>query len=689
MSVPDRRGFRVDLRLLRELGERLISRDEVAVVELVKNSYDADAASVKVDIASLEIAVEDDGVGMGEKEVLEGWLTIGTSRRTRSPTTEKGRRVLGAKGIGRLAVLRLGQTVVVTTQKRGGRCLQLVMDWKGLRATIDSSDYTPLDDLTVEIRTLKEGPFQEGHGTRISIRYLNAEWDQPKVDRLKIFLSRLIEPRPEERVDFAIMMSAHGQDIPLDSPEVTKTPHYTIEVAADDSGAFEGKVSWATSAGTGEKNLSGQLPMGRGRKRQDSIWKQAMAGGCGPFRLNLKVWDLDAVELKGAKAVLRVWSGVSLVRDGFRVVQPDVDWLGLDLRRVQNPTQRLSTNQIIGSVHISSSANIGLVDKTDREGLLENEPLWILKETIYGLLTFLERERYSLRRRRGLVRGVLLSELDPAPLREIAMGLPEASREPVEHYASQLENFRTILEEWMLGRDRMATMGLLGARLVHEARSALMKITDNYPLLESNLPSLEPPVRERIGRMVEGGRLLDTLFRELDPFLRFRTKRRQSVNLAKVVESLRFLYEPELRKNEIEFNNAIPTGLSLRANLTDIYVLAANLLDNAVYWLSSVEGKRTVEFRAGIEGDILKLEVGDSGPGVETENAEFIFDAGFSTKPDGTGLGLSIVRDIIEYYGGSATVARDPLLGGALFLITLRLEGGSRETDENPDSRKQ
>ena len=70
--------FRVDLRLLSELGERLISRDEVAVVELVKNSYDADARIVEVRIDENRIEVIDDGEGMGEHEINAGWLTIGT-----------------------------------------------------------------------------------------------------------------------------------------------------------------------------------------------------------------------------------------------------------------------------------------------------------------------------------------------------------------------------------------------------------------------------------------------------------------------------------------------------------------------------------------------------------------------------------------------------------------------------------
>ena len=123
------RQFRVDLRLLRELGERLISRDEVAVVELVKNAYDADATSVDVVIREDGIEVNDNGDGMDEQEIEDGWLTIGTGTKIRRARTRRGRRVLGEKGLGRLALLRLGKKITITTQKRGEPCFRLVMDW--------------------------------------------------------------------------------------------------------------------------------------------------------------------------------------------------------------------------------------------------------------------------------------------------------------------------------------------------------------------------------------------------------------------------------------------------------------------------------------------------------------------------------------------------------------------------------
>ena len=413
---------------------------------------------------------------------------------------------------------------------------------------------------------------------------------------------------------------------------------------------------------------------------QKKKWKKINEGGCGDFKFRLNAWDLDAKELRGYKNTLRQWSGVSLLRDGFRVVQPDIDWLGLDLRRVQNPTLRLSTNQIIGSVLISSDKNPSLIDKTDREGILENESLVIMKSAIYQLMNILEQKRYKLRREKTLSRGVIFSSLDTTSLRSIAKKIPpeqiEQKRE-IEKYASQIDNFKKMLEDWTLGRDRMATMGMLAAKLIHEARSALMKITDNYPLIEKYQDNFDSPLRKYLTRMVNGGKMLASIFRRLDPFLKFRGRRRQDITLKEVIDSLEFLFGPELRKNKVKIWNKIPERIAFRANPTDIYVMFANFLDNGIYWLKeSNYGEKIIEFRAKEEEKSLIIEIADSGPGIEPEDADVIFDAGTTKKPEGTGLGLSIVRDIVEFYGGKVEVDEDENLKGALFRVTLPLKEG-------------
>ena len=668
-------NFRVDLRLLVELGERLISRDEVAVVELVKNAYDADAETVDVIVKEKKIEVKDNGEGMDRNEISEGWLTIGTAIKKQKTITKRGRRVLGEKGLGRLAVLRLGKKIRIYTQKKGEVCYQIIMDWKEAKEKLKAYTYTPVKEMVIDIIEVEEIIFPDGHGTNIIIEDLNISWEKNRIDRLKIFLSQLIEPRKEKGSKFDIQFVTDGGVVKLEPPEITKKPHYSLEVNVDKKGQFSGAIQWNIEKGEGKEKVEGRIKPWKTRDGEKKEWKEISNGGCGAFRFRVNVWDLDARELRGDKDTLRQWSGISLLRDSFRVVQPDVDWLGLDLRRVQYPTMRLSTNQIIGSVFISSSENITLTDKTDREGVLKSESFDILKGTVYQLLGVLEDRRYKLRREKEISHGIIFNYLDTRPLKYIASTLPREKKREIEEYATNIDNFKKMLEEWILGRDRMATMGMLGARLIHEARSALMKITDNYPLIEKYQDNFSSPLRERLTRMVTGGKMLAKIFKELDPFLRFRGKRRQDIFLRKIVDSLNFLFGPELRKNDIVLENKIPEKIVFRANPTDIYVMLSNFLDNGIYWLKERDTEvKTIEFRICEDKNTLIIEIADNGPGIDPENINVIFDAGFTTKPEGTGLGLSITRDIVDFYGGKIEAGEDKKLKGSLFKVIFPLK---------------
>lgn len=670
-------SFRVDLRLLLELGERLISRDEVAVVELVKNAYDADAEIADVIIDEKKIEVKDDGEGMDRDEITEGWLTIGTAIKKQRTRTKQGRRVLGEKGLGRLAMLRLGKKITIYTKKKGGACYRIVMDWKKARKKLEVHIYTPVEEMVVDLRRVKENIFPDGYGTNVIIEDLNTSWERNKIERIKVSLSRLVEPRKEEGSRFNIRLITEGEVVKLGPPSITKEPHYYLDVTLSKEGRFAGTIRWHMKKGEGKEEVEGNIKPWKTGDGETRKWKELSEEECGSFGFRVSVWDLDATELRGQKETLRQWSGISLVRDGFRVVQPDVDWLGLGLRRVQNPTLRLSTNQLRGAVFVSADGNPMLIDKTDREGVLENESFDILKGAVYQLLDVVERKRYKLRRGRVLSRGVIFSYLDTRPLRYIASVLPREKKMEIDEYATKLDNFRRMLEEWILGRDRMATMGMLGAKLIHEARSALMQITHNYPLIEKYQHDFDHPLRERLMRVVNGGKMLARIFSELDPFLRFRGKRRQDIVLKRVVDSLEFLFGPELTANNIKLENEIPSDITFRANLTDVYVMISNFLDNGMYWVKeSKAASKIIDFRAREEKDSLILEIADNGPGIDPENIDVIFDAGFTTKPEGTGLGLSIVRDIVEFYGGKIEAGEDVNLKGALFKVILPVKEG-------------
>ena len=118
--------FKVHSHVLKLLGDQLIGHDRLAVFELVKNSYDADAKTVTVTLDLLapvpKISVRDDGIGMSADTIENVWLQVGTDSKRNAEARKRsplGRFPLGEKGVGRLAVQKLGDTIRLVTRQEG------------------------------------------------------------------------------------------------------------------------------------------------------------------------------------------------------------------------------------------------------------------------------------------------------------------------------------------------------------------------------------------------------------------------------------------------------------------------------------------------------------------------------------------------------------------------------------------
>lgn len=205
-------------RIMQTLGEELISNEQVALIELVKNSYDADATNVVIRFAGAfeqdngTIEVWDNGHGMSAKTVEHSWMEISTPHRHRSPRSESNRRrVLGAKGIGRFAAARLGYRTEVVTRRVNAEEIALAIDW----STFDNDD-AYLDDIPIiwerrdpiiftpggEAADVLSIPVEAAggttavpifdHGTLVRSVRLRHAWTRDDLNKVRRALSRLI-----------------------------------------------------------------------------------------------------------------------------------------------------------------------------------------------------------------------------------------------------------------------------------------------------------------------------------------------------------------------------------------------------------------------------------------------------------------------------------------------------------------
>lgn len=674
-----RMPFSVDPNLLVELSRKLISRDEIALVELVKNAWDADATCVEITIGNNILRISDNGTGMDEETIRNGWMRIGTTNKIRNPKSPSGRMVLGSKGIGRLAVFRLGKNVTLATKGKGSPALSVGMSIPEIPT--DGNQQSSLDDFLYQFLILPDGrmefPCEKTHGTVVSIENLNMEPVEKFINSVREGLSEIVSLSSGTGQDFSVYLITGGKCEKIHGREDLPDWNYEMECEV---GLSDGQLSTGT-----KPSLQGKLryrPGADGGIVEESIyvelgsWKSVSEGGVGRFRMRFEVWDLDMHS--HYRRDIKKASGISVVRNGFVTVSPKIDWLDLNMRRVNQPTIRLSTNQIRGIVWISSDDNPNLEDKTDREGLLENVTYEIFRDNILKAMEILEKRRRAIRDQNKPGRGSPLQELDTSRLREIAGEAPQNIKNAISNEANRLDQARTKLEDILLGRDRMASVGILAARIVHETKNAISIINGGYTSLKKTIESMEDipkEVKHKISMMVAAGETIYNVVDQLTPLIRFKTGKIAHVRLDEVISTLTILYSGDLTKMGIEILREYETGFELKIRASDIYVMLANLIDNSVYWMRRTDRKGgKISISAQRSTEWITLAVDDSGPGVGGVDPDLLFEPGVTAKPEGTGLGLATIRDIALSYRGNVRLSDKSVNGGARFEIFIPID---------------
>lgn len=681
----EKKGFEVlrpRARIIRTLGDELISNETVAVIELVKNSYDADARNVIVRFTGpLEkgkgkIEVMDDGTGMAFKTVKSAWMEPATIIKKNVRKSDKGRSILGEKGIGRFASAKLSRKLtMITKPAKDSDELMVFFDWG------DFGHDLYLDEVKCNWER-RNAQLIKNHGTALVMEKLNSSWDMEKLRRLRAALSRLTSPfRKTEDFTISLELPDEFKNLSgvIESPPSLRYPHYTIKGDIKDDGSYE--LVYESMTKKKPVNMSDKFVLQGNRKPQ-----------CGCFHIELRVWDRDRLEEVAGKVKSTISDirndlneayGISVYRDDFRIMpygERDNDWLGLDLRRVQNPTMRLSNNQIVGYIHISRETNPELKDQSNREGIVDSQEFTDLKELVKEAMVLLEAPRYKERPRReekpdttGLFTGITAE-----PLAELVQKrLPKdeeaqrIARETEERIKAKVEHVREVLARYR----RLATLGQLIDVILHDGHSALNKIDSEVVLLEKELKR-DVIVKKNINRsfsfLKTEVQLLSTLFKRIEPFGGRKRGKPKEFRLEEGIKHSFDIFETSIREQKVKVE--LPIGSTIvKMDESELYQIITNLLTNSLYWLSKQpETERKIVVEIEKEEDGIDIIFSDSGPGVNPEYADDIFEPYFSMKPDGVGLGLTIAGEIVDEYGGTLELVSPGPLKGACFRIRLR-----------------
>jgi signal transduction histidine kinase len=688
---PARQGsarLRPRARIIRTIGRDLISNEVVALVELIKNAYDADANKVRIVFeeplqpSQGGILIEDDGVGIPLKTIQQAWFEPATVSKTRNTKSAAGRRVTGEKGVGRFAAARIAQAMEMESLAKGAkRLVRVRFDWGRFD---DENLY--LDQVRCR---WEEAPAAKGrkHGTTLHLTGLNDTWGAESFARLRGELSRLISPHKSEH-DFEISMVLPDRfrDYAgvITPPPILGKPHYrfagVVEARGQLRATYEGPDTKKPVSVEEEILLKGRIPVS------------------GPFQFEFRVWDRDnldplADELSSTVRKLREdlnsACGISIYRDDFRVLLADIDWLGLDLRRVQNPTMRLSNNQIVGAVFISADENRGLRDQTNREGIVSSPAFDDFKQALVDVLSKLEVKRDNYRRGQRPQKPAigLFEALDIAPLREyvekrypddaeLKAFLGERTR-VFEHGVAEVQQ---VLARYR----RLATLGQIIDVVLHEGRTPVAAISNEAVLARREIEGAvaksidKESLQKRFSTITLQTEVLSTLFKRLAPFSGRKRGRPAEIAIEDALANAFALFGGRI--DELHVDVQLPTSQTIvtvdEAEMQQIFV---NLLDNSLYWLEKVpRNRRKIVVEVSLRPRELRILFSDSGPGVPEDIRDRIFDPYFSTKPDGVGLGLTIAGETASEYDGALELISGGPLEGATFRVTLRkrLGGG-------------
>lgn len=699
--------IRMHPRVFAALGADLVTNDVVAVIELVKNSYDAFARHVWIRFFSDEdgnpvLEIKDDGKGMTRNIIEEVWCMVASPFKEDNPFAKDGtktRRVAGEKGLGRLAAARLGDRLHILTKAPNDLCWEVEVDWPELAAA------TELAACFAKCRKYAGSSPFETSGTRLHIVGLKGKWNSDRVSDLEENLARLISPF-SKRSEFNIFLSGPGDaeadSVRIQSPSFLSQPKYLMKGEVDGKGNISCAYRF-TPIRNGEPRshdlkLTWDQIFDNIQDRARQPFEEAEAH-CGPFSFEIRAWDIapeDTEEISErfefqksrVRKAIRAHKGISVYRDGVLVLpKSDTarDWLGLDLRRVSKVGTRMSTSQLVGYVAISAEMNPGIADTSDRERLVSRLEVAEFEEILKTITALLENERDEDRTRRASEPPLqdLFERLSASEMVAEVVALAEEGAEVAEAvpilraFSEKLEGARKAIQERFVFYSRMATVGTIAQMLVHEIRNRTTAIGSFLEFFRSRFGPFRDQILEDHWRSADGAvNALERLADTFSPLASrgYRRRQRDSILEDRIHECLA-LNAGEIGRKSVRVR--VPSSKTqVAVDPGELDAILLNLINNAVYWLSQMpKEERDLEFRLGLigGGTRVRVWVHDSGPGLREEDLEKVFWPGVTRKPGGIGMGLTVSAELVAEYGGRMSAKHPGTLGGASFAFDLPL----------------
>ncbi|QNR23649.1 sensor histidine kinase [Croceimicrobium hydrocarbonivorans] len=706
-------------RIISTIGEDLVGDSYAAIVELVKNAYDADASYVEIvfDYTEmdgnpvLKIEIKDDGHGMTTEVVLNKWLVPATKDKLDRRTSPNGRLFQGRKGIGRYAAAILGQELLLETVDQNNTQTQVYIDWQ----LFEEIEFLEDVEVVVERKNVNKSPGTVLHITATGHKL--DQWRKPELASLTKELRKLKSPFESHTKDkFNINLAFfncpfdeyNDQVFEIEAFPIIKLFDYRI------SGSIgkNGKVI-CTYENQSEQNLPSET-------LEFDISLPIELNYPGPVEFDFRVFDRDkeavenlinkglidpisknAIGKTEAKRLLNEVYGVNLYREGFRV-RPygngGIDWLDLDKDRIQNPSVRVGNNQVVGFINVKPEELSHLIEKSARDGFKENTYYFGLVRLLKSVLARLEERRYIYRRNTGKGRHVKsvrqeLNELfDYTSLTEQIkkkLSFTNAEDKTINEVAAIIQKEAEIktkllenIQSTIAIYQGQATLGKIVTVLLHEGRKPvsyfkqqspnLVRWLEHYKAKKDWNDNLFDDITERLQTFRDQSEHLSQLFKRLDPLAKQNKGERRFFSLKNAINKAVSIFDATLIESQIDFRLECDDSIEIKGWEEDIIIAVTNLVENSVYWLNESKSDDKAISIVVENGEDIIIHYRDNGSGIDEDSIESgaIFEPGFSKKLHGTGLGLPIAGEAMERLGGSILAHYSD--SGAYFTLELK-----------------
>lgn len=662
-------SFKSRARLMPQIGDQLIKNESIALLELVKNAYDADAPDVLVEMWDVDkpkkgkIIVKDTGDGMDLSIVENSWMEIGTDNKKNlleeyilnNKKSVLGRLPMGEKGIGRFGVHKLGNKIILVTRMQGKKEVVVKIDW----TEFEKFDYLEQVPITVIEREPEYFTGQQ-KGTYIEITELKNVWTRGKLRDVYRSIMSLQSPFESIQSFNVVFETNHKEwlDGLLTVDRIKNDALFFADVSIEGNEITELKYEfkpWKVLNKLEEKQVvRTHIEMCR-EEREDKkkILKKIDLGlfDIGKVRMKLMIFDLDNTILsygvsdkKGLKEYLKNNGGIAVYRDNIRIYEygdSGNDWLQLESKRINSPGTTLSSKITIGAIYLNRQDSGSLIEKTNREGFVENEAF---EEFRYAIVNAIEK----IQTLRNIDKDLLKKYYGPSGKAEPVLSSIEDLKIVIDKNIDDIKlknlinkslknieiDYKNITDVYI----RSASAGLSLSVVIHEIEKIIAELKSAIKDEEST---------EHVKNLVQD------LSRVTDGYASvIKSKKQSLVNVSDLIDDALFNVKYRLKVHEIEVVSSYRDKdrqeiIKCASNLVIGTIM--NLVDNSIYWLEYshiVNKKMYFDVSLDYEG-FITIIVADNGYGF-TLPTDQVVKPFVTDRVGGMGLGLHLADEIMK-----------------------------------------